>query len=110
MIRDRKMYVAPTPFAVAKGLTGTRTLLISSSWEPPKGFKKVGDIVRVEAANLVVGYEFDLKTNSIAGKTVPNPEAGREHCFTAYRIESDSDKLVTLVSGPQQEDFMDEDV
>lgn len=32
MIRDRKMYVAPTPFAVADGLTGTRTLIIPSSF------------------------------------------------------------------------------
>lgn len=109
MIRDRKMYVAPTPFAVAQGLTGTRTLLIPSSWRAAKGFKKVGDIVRVEAADLVVGYEFDLKTNSISAKTVPNPEAGREHCFAAYRIESDSDKPVILVSNTQQEDFEDED-
>jgi hypothetical protein len=109
MIRDRKMYVAPTPFAVAQGLTGTRTLLIPSSWKPPKGFKKVGDIVRIEAANLVVGYAFDLKTNNISVRTVPNPEVGREHCFSAYRIESDSDKTVTLVSDPHQEDIEDED-
>lgn len=109
MIRDRKMYVAPTPFALAQGLTGNRTLLIPSSWEPSKGFKKVGEIVRVEAPELVVGYEFDLKTNIIAGKTVPNPKAGREHCFAAYRLESDSDKKVTLVSDPHQEDFEDED-
>lgn len=109
MIRDRKMYVAPTPFAIAQGLTGTRTLLIPSSWKSPKEFKKVGDIVRVEAGNLVVGYEFNLKTNAISGKTVPNPKAGREHCFSAYRIESDSDKMVTLASDPSKEDVKEED-
>jgi hypothetical protein len=109
MIRDRKMYVAPTPFAVAQGLTGTRTLLIPYSWESPQGFKKVGDIVRVEAANLVVGYEFNLKTNAISGKTVPNHKAGREHRFSAYRIKSDSDKPVTLASDPPQEDFEEEE-
>jgi len=105
MIRDRKMYVAPTPFAVAQGLTGTRTLLIPSAWRLPTGFKKVGEIVRVESSDLVIGYEFDLKTNLISAKMVPNHEAGREHCFTAYRIESDSDKPVTLISSSQQEDF-----
>jgi hypothetical protein len=109
MIRDRKMYVAPTPFAVADGLAGTRTLIIPSSWMPPKGFKKVGNIVRVEAADLVVGYEFDLKTNIISSKTVSNPDAGREHCFAAYRIKSDSDKTVTLIPCHEQEDFDDED-
>jgi hypothetical protein len=108
MIRDRKMYVAPTPFAVAHGLTGTRTLLVPSSWTPPKGFKRVGDIARVEASDLVVGYAFDLKTNTISAKTVPNPAAGREHRFVAYRIESDSDKAVTLIPDPQQEEPEDE--
>ena len=98
MIRDRKMYVAPTPFAVADGLTGTRTLLVPSSWNAPEGFKKVGDIARIEADNLVVGYEFDLRTNALSAKTVPNPASGRKHCFVAYRVESDADKPVSLIS------------
>ncbi|MFZ5452784.1 MAG: hypothetical protein ACOZF2_13090 [Thermodesulfobacteriota bacterium] len=109
MIRDRKMYVVPTPFSIAQGLTGTRTLLIPASWNSPRGFKKVGDIIRVEAANLVVGYEFDLKTNNISARTIPNPEARSKHCFSAYRIESDSDKTVNLVSNPDREDIEDED-
>jgi len=109
MIRDRKMYVAPTPFAIADGLTGTRTLLVPSSWKAPRGFKKVGEIARVEAADLVVGYEFDLQTNSISARTVPNPSAGREHCFTAYRVESDSDKAVYLVSDSQDQNQAGED-
>ena len=96
MIRDRKMYVAPTPFAIAEGLTGTRTLLTSSSWAAPKTLKAVGKIVRVESAELVVGYEFDLKTNEILTKTIPNPSAGKEHAFIAYRTKSDSDKPVSL--------------
>lgn len=97
MIRDRKMYVAPTPFAVADGLTGTRTLLVPSTWNAPEGFKKVGDIARTEADNLVVSYEFDLNTNAVSTKTVPNPASGRKHCFIAYRVESDSDKPVSLI-------------
>ncbi|MDP2898933.1 MAG: hypothetical protein Q8Q12_20540 [bacterium] len=109
MIRDRKMYVAPTPFALARGLTGTRTLLVPSSWEPPKGFKKVGDIMRVEAPDLVVGYEFDLKANSICAKAVPNPAAGKEHCFVSYRIESDPDAAVTLVCNAHRERLDDSD-
>jgi len=109
MIRDRKMYVAPTPFAVAQGLTGTRTLIIPSTWKPPTVFKKVGDLVRVESADLVIGYEFDLKTNKISAKTVVNPEAGRKHHFTAYRVESDSEKTVTLIPCIQQEDFEEGD-
>ena len=98
MIRDRKMYVAPTPFAISDGLTGTRTLLVPSSWRAPKEFNEVGHIVRVEAPDLIVAYEFNLKANTISPKTIPNPSAGKEHRFVAYRIESDSDKEVSIRS------------
>jgi hypothetical protein len=109
MIRDRKMYVAPTPFAVAEGLTGTRTLLVPASWKASSKFKRVGDIIRREAAQLVVGYEFDLKRNEISSKTINNPFAGKEHRFIAYRLTSDSDKLVTLISDFQSDVSEDEE-
>jgi len=103
MIRDRKMYVSPTPFAIANGLTGTRTLLVPSSWNAPKGFKKVGEIVRSETNNLVIGYRFDLKTNMISAKTIANPASGTKHSFSAYRIESDSNKAVSLIVNDKQD-------
>lgn len=109
MIRDRKMYVAPTPFAIADGLTGARTLLVPSLWKAPKRFKKVGEISRVEARYLVVGYEFDLGTNRISAKTIANPSAGKEHHFDAYQVVSDSDKAVTLAYGPPNLDSEDEE-
>lgn len=96
LIRDRKMYVAPTPFAIAEGLTGTRTLLVPSSWAAPQSLKAVGKIARVESEKLVIGYEFDLQSNEIIEKTMPNPSAGKEHSFVAYRTKSDSDKPVIL--------------
>jgi hypothetical protein len=108
MIRDRKMYVAPTPFAVAQGRTGTRTLLVPASWEPPHSFKAVGNVIRVETAQLVVGYEFDLKSNEIAARTIPNPSAGREHHFVAYRVALDADKPVVLMPDVHSEDVEDE--
>jgi hypothetical protein len=101
MIRDRKMYVAPTPYAVADGLTGTRTILVPASWKAPKILKLVGEVVRVESPELVVGYEFDLKTNEILTRKVPNPSAGNEHSFVAYRTKSDSDKPVNLILASQ---------
>jgi hypothetical protein len=103
------MYVAPTPFALAMGLTWTRTLIIPSTWKQPVGFKKVGDIVRIEADNLVIGYEFDLKANKIFSKTIPNPAAGKQHCFAAYRKNKDSDKQVTLIKVSQIEVITDEE-
>lgn len=96
MIRDRKMYVAPTPYSVAEGLTGTRTLVIPSDWTPPQGFKTVGRLDRVEAQEVVVGYSFDLQTNTITPTTIPNSDAEKVHSFIACRLENDSDKPVSI--------------
>ena len=34
-----------------------------------------------KADELIIGYSFDLQTNEITPKKVPNPGAGREHVF-----------------------------
>jgi hypothetical protein len=43
MIRDRKMYVAPTPFALTEGTTGLMTLIIPESVPLDARFVKVQD-------------------------------------------------------------------
>jgi hypothetical protein len=96
LIRDRKMYVARTPFALADGLTGARTLIVPAEWSTPAGFQNVGKLRRHEADHVVIGYEFDLRNNTIAPKTIPNPSAGVAHLFVAYRLQSDSDRSVRL--------------
>jgi hypothetical protein len=97
MIRDRKMYVARTPYSLADGLTGTHTLIVPATWTAPQGFRLVGALQRREAELLVVGYAFDLRTNTITPATVPNPTAGAIHSFHAYRLEGDSERSVHLV-------------
>jgi hypothetical protein len=96
MIRDRKMYVAPTPFAVTEGTTGLMTLIISANVEPDPRFTAVGKLTRIEADSLVVGYTFDLRTNDLKPERVVNPRAGTEHRFVAYRHKSQTDKPVTM--------------
>src|SRR5580658_6109329 len=49
MIRDRKMYVAPTPFGLAEGVAHAQSLILPSSQSPGDGFRKVGNLVRREA-------------------------------------------------------------
>jgi hypothetical protein len=66
----------------------------------PDRFQEVGRLVRVEAAELVVGYTFDLRTNVLAAERVPNPRAGAEHRFIAYRLRSQSAKPVSITSRP----------
>jgi hypothetical protein len=99
MIRDRKMYVARTPFAIVSGLTGSRTLLVPATWSVPEGFLNVGSLARIEADRLVVGYEFDLTHNTIAPKLIQNPTAGAVHRFEAYRLGNDPGGIVALAPG-----------
>jgi hypothetical protein len=97
MIRDRKMYVAPTPFALTEGTTGLLTLILPESLDPDPRFQEVGRLTRIEAETLVVGYTFDLRTNDLNAEKVPNPRAGTEHHFIAYRLKSQTTKPVSMV-------------
>lgn len=99
MIRDRKMYVAPTPFALTEGTTGLMTLILPEDMEVGPKYKEVGRLKRIEADTLVVGYTFDLRTNDLKAERVPNPSAGIEHRFCAYRLSSQSSKPVSLSGG-----------
>jgi hypothetical protein len=96
LIRDRKMYVVPTPFKIAKGLAHQHTLILPNSLIPNSNFIKVGEIKRVEVNEVVVGYSFDLKTNEIQITKVPNPEAGKEHIFCAWRLKGSNPEQVLL--------------
>ena len=98
-IRDRKMYVVPTPYALTQGTTAQRTLIIPASYPVDERFVEVGDLIRTEAANVVVKYQFDLQSNDLSWSTIPNPNAGRQHAFKAYRLAGDNtDVPVSLKS------------
>ncbi len=100
MIRDRKMYVAPTPFALTEGTTGLMTLILPESMEGDSRFQEVGRFSRIEAESLAIGYTFDLRSNELKAERVPNPSAGSQHGFVAYRLSSQSAKPVSVLSAP----------
>ena len=50
-------------------------------------FSPVGDLIRVEATELVVGYTFDLQTNDMRSQRISNPGAGTQHAFRAWRLK-----------------------
>jgi len=111
MIRDRKMYVAPTPYAIATGLTGVRTLVVPADFKKPDGFREVGELTRTEAERIIVGYSFDLRTNEIKAETVENPSSGTEHHFVAYRCTDDeSENEVILRSHSEDENDIEEEI
>lgn len=104
MIRDRKMYVVPTPFALTEPTTtGLATLILPKEMRveaidpyiAPK-LQLVGNLIREEAAKILVAYSFDLRSNQICERFVENPHAGRKHEFLVYRMKGDSQKEVRI--------------
>lgn len=96
MIRDRKMYVVPTPFHLVEGSAHQRTLILPADMVAEKGYTEVGMLARVEAKEIVVAYSFDLKTNEIVARKVSNPDAGKEHRFRAWRLAGDPMEPVSM--------------
>lgn len=99
MIRDRKMYVVPTPFRLVEGLAHTQTLILPAHMRP-KSFVRVGNLSRRECDRLVVGYTFDLRKNELVPELAVNPGAGSEHNFTAWRAKGAVTNVVRMSSVP----------
>jgi hypothetical protein len=53
-------------------------------------------LVRREVDEIVCVYAFDLQTNELTTKTIPNLHAGREHRFVAYRLRGEPTSPVRL--------------
>lgn len=98
LIRDRKMYVVPTPFRLADGLAHKQTLILPQAMSPGHGFTKVGDLVRLEAQRNLTGYQFNLTSNELTPSTVVNSAAGSQHKFSAWRVTGASAERVTMRS------------
>jgi hypothetical protein len=109
MIRDRKMYVAPTPFGLVSGVAHAQTLILPDNFRASAGFKQVGALTRKETDKLIIGYTFNLKHNTLAPKTAPNPFAGKEHVFHAWRLAGGSKEEVEMrqVTTPNNESEVD---
>lgn len=97
MIRDRKMYVAPTPFALTRNTAGLRTLILPERFPVDDRLRPAGRLVRIESPNLMVSYTFDLTSNEITARYEPNPSAGNEHAFVAYRPVGAAGPPITLM-------------
>lgn len=96
LVRDRKMYVAPTPFALAEGTAHRRTLILPASEPVEPDLVQVGRLLRREADQIVAAYSFDLRTRQLQTQLVPNPGAGQVHVFTAYRVANDPSDPVSM--------------
>lgn len=99
MIRDRKMYVVPTPFRLMDGVAHTQTLILTAENKLKSPFECVGELQRQEAEHLVVAYSFDLRTNELVPTRVVNPDAGRVHHFRAWRLKGTPGDAVAMKVG-----------
>jgi len=98
MIRDRKMYVVPTPFHLVDNVAHHHTLILPEEAIVGDEFADVGTLCRVESRELIVGYTFDLKRGELTPERAPNPGAGREHRFRAWRLKDAKGPAVSLRS------------
>lgn len=96
MIRDRKMYVTPTPFALTTNTEAQITLILPVADSVDDRLVPRGELTRVETDSLVAGYEFDLQSNELSVQLVPNPNAGRLHRFAAYRLAQEPGPQVAM--------------
>jgi hypothetical protein len=96
MIRDRKMYVAPTPFALLNGVERQVTLVALDSFSPTVELTEVGSFSREETAKLLRGYSFDMLSHELNSLSIDNPTAGDLHSFRVFRSASMSTLRVEL--------------
>lgn len=110
LVRDRKMYVAPTPFALTEGTAGKATLITPADLGNDQRLEMVGELIRKEADQLVVGYAFDLRSNLLTPEFAPNPYARMSHDFRAYRLRGAASGDVMMKDiGPIPTDLLEEE-
>lgn len=96
MIRDRKMYVAPTPYALTTGTERQVTFIAPENFAGSALLKQVGAFSRIESKNLVRGYSFDMVSHELKPSLIPNPSAGKKHPFKVFRAANANGPEVTL--------------
>lgn len=101
LIRDRKMYVCPTPFSLVEGLAHQRTLILPLDHPVDDDLIEIGSLTRCETDQVIVSYSFDLRNNKLQTTKMANPHAGRKHVFKLYRVKGDPINEVSLFAKPE---------
>lgn len=80
----------------AEGAAHRRTLIVPQGTAVDNDLVEIATLIRREVDQMVVAYNFDLRTNELSTTLVANPNAGREHNFKVYRVAGDPTDAVTL--------------
>ena len=81
------MYIAPTPYGLVSGADRQITLILPENYPLDPRLEVVGNLNRVAADRLVIGYSFNMTTNEITPEYTNNPSADNIHSFVAYRAK-----------------------
>lgn len=111
-IRDRKMYIVPTPFSLLNGASGKRILILPDYYPVDDRLKPVGNLIRKVSDKLLMAYSFDLNNNIISPQYIENPRAGKEYRFIAYakndlddiKIEMNHSTSTSILSSDEDDD------
>jgi hypothetical protein len=103
LIRMRKMFAPPTPFAILGGTRGRRTLVVPAALAPvldaDQRLHGAGTVVRHEAEQIIRKITVDLSQTDLDIETDDNPDAGVAHEFNAYRTLGQPADPITLSLG-----------
>ena len=58
--------------------------------------KITAEAIRIKLSQIIRDQMFELQWNGIKTETVDNPNAGFEHRFKAYRLNGQSNKVVSM--------------
>lgn len=86
-IRDRKMYIAPTPYGLVTGLEQEVTLILPKNYPQDSRLQVVGHLTRFETDRVISSYSFDLTNNQLIPHYRHNLSAGQSQNFIAYRVQ-----------------------
>lgn len=93
LIRDRKMYVAPTPFALTEGTTGLMTLIVPEATTAPDGFERSAASLAPKPPSL------SSPTGSTCARTISRPNAYAIRGRTPSTASSRTGSTATRPSG-----------
>ncbi|MEP0778137.1 hypothetical protein NDI39_10980 [Microcoleus sp. ZQ-A2] len=90
------MYISPTPYGLISGADRQITLILPEDYPPHAQLEAVGQLTRIEADRLVIGYSFNMMNNELTPEFRDNPSAGKINAFVAYRAKGINGPKVSM--------------
>ena len=84
LVRGRKIYVSPTPFALPVGTAHQQTRILPAGSHVDTRLREAGRLWRREPKKFVAGHAFHPNANTLVPERLDNPSAGRGHSFSAF--------------------------